>query len=300
MVDALPSSPGKASPSSEISPALVSPHSPVSFRTTRSASQPTSPFVKARLSLQRQPPSRFIEDLPEWKPYHLLSPTHRRKVRSPTRSFTSSKHSQKGSIASRQRCCGLAELVRPRLSNDGRKTRPRAKIRKRRKDKPVLVAQAQLSRAGASDPSRAAASVGEKQKEHISIEQISSRRDYALRNQTTDPAPKRKPSKLKKRPPRSSPSLRGSTYSEWRGSMILTVSADVSRKSSKRTVSSRRSLLSIRYSLRSKPSTQPLIHVTREKQDNSRKMSARAKIISMLRRMYRCSPSTSVPCVENE
>lgn len=193
---------------------------------------------RTHLSLRsKEPPSRFIEDLPEWKPYHLLSPTHRRKMQSPTRSHTSSRHSAASKLSTRRHCCGLRDLNRPRLPRGGRKTRSRRKLRKgpRPSGRGVSSAKAPIPRDGSLQLRKPSI---ERQEANTLPESVD--REHA--NATIAAAAvKRRPSKLKKRPPSSCPSLRGLSYSEWRSSMVSTLSADVSRRSSKRTVSSKRS-----------------------------------------------------------
>ena len=260
--------------------------SPTSRTGPRSPRQSITSTVKQRLSIQKQPPSRFIEDLPEWKPYHLLSPTHRRRLRSPTRSHASSNHSQRSHISTRRRCCGLESLIRPRIGRDGRKTKLRAKLRKGCRGSSQLdaghgvFAQTKLGHV--------------EQESHFGqhVEVTPPARDAHLKEKLAMSRPiKRQPSKLKKRPPRSCASLRGSTYSEWRSSMVLTVSADVSRRSSKRTSSSGRYSLTTRQKVRDKLAGSTLQGGLEDMRESGQKRCTRSRFLVFWRKLYRCGAS---------
>lgn len=228
-----------------------------SSKTAHSTSMPGTPTARTSSSSHRRIPirsfsSRFVEDLPEFQPYSSLlgtNPTspHRGRFRSsPAVSFV---------LRRRSNATNTSPLRTPSRSINGDSlhqvpaqqggyTHVNEKLEKNKKEpqrwKPLLIASACVSIAAVATKSKA----GSSNKQHPPEMGRAHSTHYASASHTGSTPIQasllsRKPSKLKKRPPGTVrhevlQSQRGSTYTEWRRSMVVEVSVDVSRRSSQR------------------------------------------------------------------
>ncbi|KAK9897509.1 hypothetical protein P389DRAFT_57862 [Cystobasidium minutum MCA 4210] len=204
--------------------------------------------------------SLFVEDLPEFQPYSLFgsSSPHRRRFRSsPTVSYILRRRSNATTPSATTPPVGTP---RRSLSHEASHNGAYAAIpnhsgtdrhqKKKQRWKSLLLASAILSIASAASPQASSRDKnwhkGESQPDMVqvgpSLTGFPSSYGSAAHSASA-PASKtalsRKPSKLKKRPPKTLPDpvlliRRRSTYNEWRRSMVMEVSADVSRRSSQR------------------------------------------------------------------
>lgn len=206
-----------------------------------STSTPGTPTARRSSSSYRPIPvrvsSRFVEDLPEFQPYSSLLGTnspHRRRFRSsPAVSFV---------LRRRSTATATATATPPRTPSRSlngetpRHPNNEKHQKKQQKWKPMLLASACLSIAAIAIRSK------QHSRPNDQPEMLQNRNTFSRQvsdNRFNQPLLARKPSKLKKRPPSTVPipalqSRRGSTYNEWRRSMVVEISADVSRRSSQR------------------------------------------------------------------
>lgn len=201
--------------------------------------------LPAALISSGTPVSRFIEDLPEYRPYRYPSSPHKRQPRSPIlllrRRTRSIERAEEVGRNKGQRGYGVLPV-------------PKGLLRWRRETVPPVHAST----------ARRAVSMSLNPQMHI-------------------PAFKPKPTKLKKRPPkRVSPAQRGPSYAAWRRDMLVTLHAQVSRRSSTRSASTTGAASSERALL---PSSGRRGNVYLDK-DSSRRR--RCHVLALVKRLIRC------------
>lgn len=240
--------------------------------TARRSSSSSNPFRRSRSSSSHgghlgndttNNHSLFVEDLPEFQPYSIFgsSSPHRRRFRSsPTVSYILRRRNNANTPTPPLRTparslsgdSSNAYAALPDGFVQASDRLPPQRKKKNQRWKSLLFASAVLSIASAAT-AQTSLRKRDQQPDMVQVGSSGMGLDSAFSAQSnqahstyTNTTLSRRPSKLKKRPPKAAPNpalltRRGSTYTEWRRSMVMEVSADVSRRSSQRSKRSTRS-----------------------------------------------------------